>query len=85
MPMYVVLRLRKIVSKYTSENIAGVLIDIFRDYRIIGNNWYFIADNTELNDTYINVILRILYLNISVKICKERRLYYSSYTTNLYA
>ena len=69
---YVVLRLRKIVSKYTSKNIAGVLIDLFRDYRIIGNIRYFIANNTELNDTYINAILYILYLNILAKIHKGR-------------
>ena len=64
---HVVLGLRKIVNKYIGENMAGVLIDLFRDYRIIGNIGYFIANNTELNNTYINIILYILYLNISAK------------------
>ena len=81
---YVVLRLRKIVSKHISKNIAGVLINLFRDYRIIGNIRYFIADNAELNDTCINAILCALYLNILVKLCKERRLRYFSYIMNLY-
>ena len=33
---YIILELYKIIGKYTSKNIAGVLIDLFRDYRIIG-------------------------------------------------
>ena len=82
---YIVLRLRKIVSKYTSKNIAGVIIDLFRDYRIIGNIRYFIADNIELNNTYINAILYILYLNILAKIRKGSRLYCFSYIINLCA
>ena len=63
---------------------AGVLIDLFRNYRIIGNIGYFITDNAELNDTYINAILSILYLNILVKIRKGRRLRYFGYIINLY-
>ena len=54
---HVILRLREIIGKHTSENIVGVLIDLFRDYRIVGNIRYFIANNAELNNTYINIIL----------------------------
>ena len=68
---HIVLRLREIISEYTSENIAGVLIDLFHDYRITGNIRYFIADNTELNNIYINTVLYILYLNMSVKLRKR--------------
>jgi hypothetical protein len=82
---YIILGLRKIIGKYTSKNMAGVLIDLFRDYRIAGNIGYFIADNAELNDTCIDAILRILYLNILAKLRKGRRLRYFSYITNLYA
>jgi len=82
---YVVLRLYKIVSKYISKNIAGVLIDLFRDYGIISNIGYFMADNAESNNTCINAIFYTLYLNISAKICKGRQLYYFSYIINLYA
>ena len=67
---YIVFRLREIVNKYTSKNIVGVLIDLFYNYRITGNIRYFIADNAELNDIYINAIFYILYPNISVKIYK---------------
>jgi hypothetical protein len=69
---YIVLRLYKIISKYTSKNMAGVLIDLFRDYRIMGNIGYFIANNAESNDTYINAICCTLYLNILAKIYKGR-------------
>ena len=44
-------------SKHTSENIAAVLIALFKDYRIVGNLGYFIADNADANNTYINAVL----------------------------
>ena len=64
---------------------AGVLIDLFRDYGIVGNIGYFIANNAESNDTCIDAVLRALYPNMSVRLRKGRRLYYFSYITNLYA
>jgi len=82
---HVILRLREIIGKHTSENIVGVLIDLFRDYRIVGNIRYFIANNAELNNMCINVILYALYLNISAKLRKGRQLRYFGYITNLYA
>ena len=82
---YVILRLCKIIGKHTGKNIAGVLIDLFRDYRIAGNIRYFIANNTELNNTCINAILYTLYLNILAKLYKGRRLRCFSYIINLYA
>ena len=82
---YIILRLREIVGKYTSENIAGVLINLFHDYKITGNIGYFIANNIESNNIYIKAIFCVLYLNISAKIYKERWLYYFSYITNFYA
>ena len=69
---YIVFRLCKIVDKRTSKNIAGVLINLFYNYRIIGNIRYFIANNTELNNTCINAVLYTLYLNILVKLYKGR-------------
>jgi len=68
---YIVFRLYKIISKYTSKNIAGVFIDLFRDYGIIGNIRYFIANNAESNNIYINAILHILYPNMLVKLYKR--------------
>jgi hypothetical protein len=73
-----------VYSKYTSKNMAAVLIALFKDYRIIGNLGYFIADNADTNNTYINAVLRALYLKMLVKSRKRRRLYCFSYITNLY-
>ena len=81
---YVVLGLYKVVSKYSSKNIAAVLLKIFKDYQISNNIGYFIADNAESNNIYIKVILQALYLGILVKKQKACWLYYFSYITNLY-
>ena len=40
---------------------------LFKEYRINGNIRYFMTDNAELNNIYINAILWALYLNILVK------------------
>ena len=82
---HVVLRLREIIGEYTGENMAGILIDLFRDYGIAGNIRYFMANNAELNDMCINTILYALYLNMSAKLCKGCRLYCFGHITNLYA
>ena len=82
---HVVLGLREIIGEYTGENMAGVLIDLFRDYGIAGNIGYFMADNAELNDTCIDAILRVLYLNMSAKLRKGRQLCCFGHITNLYA
>jgi len=68
---YIVFKFYKIISKYTNENMAGVFINLFYNYRIINNIRYFIADNTELNNTCIDVIFYALYLNILIKIYKR--------------
>ena len=64
---------------------AAVLLNIFKDYKIRSNIGYFIADNTELNNICINAILRALYLGISMKKRKARRLRYFGHIINLYA
>ena len=53
----VVLGLYKIINKYTNKNIIAVLLKVFKDYKISGNIKYFIANNVDLNNTYIDVIL----------------------------
>ena len=64
---------------------AGVLIDLFRNYGIAGNIGYFMADNAESNNTCIDAVLRALYPNMSAKLRKGRRLRCFGYITNLYA
>jgi len=51
---------------------AGVLINLFYNYRVAGNIGYFIADNAELNNMCVNAVLCALYLNMLVKLCKGR-------------
>ena len=53
---YMVLGLCEIYSKYTGENMVAILITLFKDYRIAGNLGYFIANNTNINNTYINAV-----------------------------
>jgi len=69
---YIVLGLYEVVGEYTSKNMAAVLVALFRDYRIIGNIRFFIADNTKLNNTCINIILQALYLKM---LAKKRKVY----------
>ena len=54
---YVVLGLREVYGEHTSKNMAAVLIALFKDYRIIGNLGYFIADNADANNTCIDAVL----------------------------
>ena len=57
MGRYIVLGLYKVHSKHTNKNIAAVLITLFKDYRIAGNLGYFIANNVDVNNIYINTVL----------------------------
>ena len=36
---------------------AAVLLKVFKDYKISNNIRYFIANNIDLNNTYIDIIL----------------------------
>ena len=54
---YIVLGLREVYSEHTSENMAAVLFALFKDYRITSNLGYFIANNADVNNIYINAIL----------------------------
>jgi hypothetical protein len=46
-----------VLSKYSGKNQAAILIALFKEYNIYRNIGYFIADNAELNNTYIKEIL----------------------------
>ena len=82
---HAVLGLREVVGEHSGENMAAVLLEIFKDYRISGNIGYFMADNAESNDTCIEAILRALYPGMSVKKRKTRRLRCFGHITNLCA
>ena len=82
---HVVLGLREVISEHSGENMAAVLLDIFKNYRIRGNIGYFMADNAESNDTCIDAILRALYPGMSAKKRKGRRLRCFGHITSLCA
>ena len=82
---HVVLGLREVVGEHTGENIAAVLVALFRDYGIGGNIGFFMADNAESNDTCIDAVLRALYPKMSAKKRKARRLRCFGHITNLCA
>ena len=52
-----VLGLCKVIGEHSSKNMVGVLLDLFRDYKISGSISYFMADNAESNNMCIKVIL----------------------------
>ena len=53
----VVLGLREVLSKYSGENQAGVLVTLFKEYSICGKIGYFMADNAESNNMCIDAVL----------------------------
>ena len=52
-----VLGLCEVIGEHTGENMAAVLLEVFKDYKISGNIRYFIANNADLNNTCIDAIL----------------------------
>jgi len=82
---YIVLGLREVISEHSSENMAGVLIALFKEYNISKNIRYFITDNAEANNTCIDAVLRALYPGMSAKKRKARRLRCFGHITNLCA
>ncbi len=53
----VVLGLCEVISEHTSENMAAVLLKVFKDYKISSNIRYFMANNIDSNNTYVDIIL----------------------------
>ncbi|KAJ6785140.1 hypothetical protein PWT90_08160 [Aphanocladium album] len=80
-----VLGLRELMGEHSGENMAEVLLQIFKDYKISGRIGYFMADNATSNDTCIHAVLRGLYPNMSEKQRKRRRLRCFGHIVNLCA
>src|SRR5437762_3237490 len=59
-----VLGLCELTGEYSGKNMADVLLQIFKDYKINGWIGYFMADNASSNDTCINAILQAIYPNM---------------------
>jgi len=81
----VVLALREVLGDHGGENIAQSLLAVIRDYGFQGNVGYFMADNAESNDVTVDLILRVLYPNMSAKHRKARRLRCFGHIVNLCA
>jgi hypothetical protein len=80
-----VLGLRELEGEHSGENMAEVLLQTFKDYKISGRIGYFMADNATSNDTCIEAVLRGLYPNMSEKQRKRRRLRCFGHIVNLCA
>jgi hypothetical protein len=80
-----VLGLRELNGEHSGENMAEILLQIIRDYKIMGRIGYFMADNASTNDTCINAVLQALYPNMSDKQRKRRRLRCFGHIVNLCA
>jgi len=79
------LGLHKVIGEHTGENIAAVLVILFRDYGIAGNIRFFMANNTELNNTCIDAVLQALYPKMSAKKQKAYQFHCFGHITNLCA
>jgi hypothetical protein len=63
----VLLGLRRVIGEHSGENMAVVLLELFKEYCIDGRIGFFMLDNAELNDTCVEVVLKTLYPNMTVK------------------
>ena len=52
-----ILGLCKLIGEHLGKNMADILLQIFKDYKINRQIRYFMANNASSNDTYINTIL----------------------------
>ena len=66
--------LRSLDGEHTGENMAALLLKVFREFKIGGRISFFILDNASSNDTCVDLILHKLYLEMSVKQCLCRQL-----------
>jgi len=81
----VLLGLQQVISEHSGENIAAVLLKLFKEYSISGRIGFFMLDNAKSNDTCVEVVLKVLYPNMLAKQRKQRCLQCFSYIVNLYA
>lgn len=79
------LAFRRILGEHTGDNIAAALLAVIREWSLEGRVGCFIADNASNNDPAIDMVLKTLYPNMSVKQRKARRLRCLGHITNLVA
>jgi hypothetical protein len=77
--------LRSLDGEHTGENMAALLLNVFREYKIGGHIGFFILDNASANDTCVDLVLRRLYPGMSAKQRLRRRLRCLGHVINLSA
>jgi len=77
--------LQSLDGEHTGENMAALLLKVFREYKIGSRIGFFITDNTSSNDVCIDLVLRKLYPSMSEKQRKRRRLRCLGHVVNLSA
>src|SRR6266480_3755072 len=50
------LAMKEVEGQHMGENLAAVLLDVIRDYRIQNRLGYFMGDNTSNNDTMLQMV-----------------------------
>ena len=77
--------LRSLDGEHTGENMAALLLNVFREYKIGGHIGFFILDNASANDTCVDLVLRRLYPKMNAKQRLRRRLRCLGHVINLSA
>lgn len=77
--------LRRLDGEHTGENMAALLLEVFREYKIGGRIGFFILDNASSNDTCVDLVLRKLYPWMNAKQRLRRRLRCLGHIINLAA
>ena len=72
--------IRRIYDSHFDENMTQEMITIIRDYDIARRLGYFVLDNAEFNDIYVDAILKVVRPNLEKK---ARRLRYLDHIMNL--
>lgn len=79
------LAFRRVRGDHSGENVANVLWEVFREYRLLGKVGHFVADNASNNDTAIEVLLKRMYPQMKPHHRKARRLRCFGHIANLCA
>ena len=77
--------LRSLDGEHTGENMAALLLKVFREYKIGGRIGFFVLDNASLNDVCVNLVLQKLYPEMNAKQRRRRRLRCLGHVINLAA
>ncbi len=81
----VLLAIKPVEGEHTGLNIASVILQMFKEYRIGKKIGYFVTDNASNNNTAIDAVLRALYPQMTKKQRQQRRLRCLGHVINICA